>query len=359
MLEHQVARSVVGGRRSAVGHGAAGDGSRAAVGDGARGAEQGPVTVRAVTARLWLAGARPRTLPAAVVPVAVGAAAAWWSWRHRLPARLGCAALCPGAPHAPVWWRVAAALVVALAVQIGTNYANDYSDGLRGTDRQRVGPVRLVGQDLAAPAVVRRAALVAFAVAGAAGLALAAAAGWWLLAVGAACLVAGWTYTGGPRPYGYLGLGEVFVFVFFGLVATVGTTYVVVGTFPAVAVVGGVITGLLACALLEANNVRDADGDRVAGKRTLAVRLGRSGAGWLYVGSLAAAGLGVVALAAAWAPWAALALLAVPVAVPGARVAVGPGGGAALLPVLAATGRLQLMVGALLTAGLLVGALWR
>ena len=168
----------------------------------------------------WVAGARPRTLPASAVPVVVGTGAAI-------------------AAGSVIWWRAAVALVVAVALQVGTNYANDYSDGVRGTDAARVGPVRLVASGLAAPGSVRRAAWAAFAVAAAGGLALAAVAGWWLILVGVACIGAGWLYTGGPRPYGYAGLGEVFVFVFFGLVATVGTAYVQVGRITGLAVGGG------------------------------------------------------------------------------------------------------------------------
>jgi 1,4-dihydroxy-2-naphthoate octaprenyltransferase len=319
-----------------------------------------------------VAGARPRTLPAAIVPVAVGIAVAWWAWRLRVPvpalhclAASGCAAghrvagRLPDGLHAPVWWRAGAAGVVALAVQVGTNYANDYSDGIRGTDVDRVGPVRLLASGLATPAAVRRAALMSFAVAAVAGLALAAVAGWWLLAVGAASFVAGWAYTGGPRPYGYLGLGELFVFVFFGLVATVGTVYVMVGTFPAAGWVAGVVTGLSACAMLEANNLRDVAGDTVAGKHTLAVRLGRRRAGWLYIGSLGLAAAGIVVLAATWDPWAALALLALfPAAAP-ARLVLGGVEGKALLPVLGATARVQLVSGVLLCGGLVIGGAWR
>src|SRR6201996_4057121 len=155
----------------------------------------------------WVAGARPRTLPASAVPVVVGTGAAI-------------------AAGSVIWWRAAVALIVALAVQVGTNYANDYSDGVRGTDRARVGPVRLVAQGLASPARVRAASLASFGVAAVVGLVLAATTGWWLLAVGAGCFAAGWLYTGGPRPYGYAGFGELFVFVFFGLVATTGSAYV-------------------------------------------------------------------------------------------------------------------------------------
>jgi 1,4-dihydroxy-2-naphthoate octaprenyltransferase len=281
-------------------------------------------------------GARPRTLAAAVVPVAVGTATGWWL-RHPV--------------GGVIWWRALAAAVVALAIQVGTNYANDYADGVRGTDEVRVGPLRLVASGLASPGAVRAAALVSFGVAGVAGLALAAATSWWLLAVGAACFAAGWFYTGGPRPYGYLGLGELFVFVFFGLVATVGSAYVQAGRVAWVAVAAAVPVGFLATALLEANNLRDVDGDRRAAKRTLAVRLGRPRASWLYVGALLGVAVGVV-LVALWRPFALLALLAAPLAVePVATVRRGAEG-RALLPVLGATGRLQLVVGALLTLGI-------
>jgi 1,4-dihydroxy-2-naphthoate octaprenyltransferase len=181
----------------------------------------------------WIAGARPRTLPAAVAPVLAGT---------------GVAAYVDGA----VWWKALLALVVSLALQVGVNYANDYSDGVRGTDDERVGPVRLVGSGRAEPAAVKRAAFAAFGVAAAAGLVLVATTAWWLVAVGVACVLAAWFYTGGDRPYGYLGLGEVMVFVFFGLVAVVGTTYVQTGTFEESAVYAAVGVGALACALLAA-----------------------------------------------------------------------------------------------------------
>ncbi len=173
-----------------------------------------------------------------------------------------------------IWWRAVVALVVAVALQVGTNYANDYSDGVRGTDNDRVGPVRLVASGLASPPAVQRAAVAAFGWPRPGGLALAAAAGWWLILVGAACIAAGWLYTGGPRPYGYAGLGELFVFVFFGLVATVGTAYVQVGRITGLAVAAAVPVGLLAVALLVVNNLRDIPGDTRRGKRTLAVRIG-------------------------------------------------------------------------------------
>jgi len=292
--------------------------------------------------RRWVVGARPRTLAAAVVPVAVGTA-------------IGRLA----GPGGVVWWRAACAAVVALGVQVGTNYANDYSDGVRGTDERRVGPLRLVGSGLASPGSVRLAAWLSYAVAGLAGLALAAATSWWLVPVGAACVAAGWLYTGGPRPYGYLGLGELFVFAFFGVVATVGSSYVqclhlwTSGYHGLLALWASIPVGLLATALLEANNLRDIAGDTVSKKRTLAVRLGRKGAGWLYAGSLAGVVVGIVVVAVA-RPWALLALAAAPLAVRPLRATLSPAEGRELLPVLAGTGRLQLAVGILLTVGIVL-----
>jgi 1,4-dihydroxy-2-naphthoate octaprenyltransferase len=288
---------------------------------------------------LWWAGARPRTLPAAVVPVMVGSA-------------VGVAAV-----DAPiVWWRVVVALVVSLALQVGVNYANDYSDGVRGTDDVRVGPLRLVGSGLVPAAAVRSAALAAFGVAAVAGLLLAVATTWWLLVVGAAALAAGWGYTGGPRPYGYLGLGEVFVFVFFGLVATAGTTYVAVGSIPASAWWAGVGVGALACALLVVNNLRDIPTDAAVGKRTLAVRMGDSGTRRFYVLLLLVAVLAVVEVAVTATPWALIGLAAVPAVVTPVRTVMSGATGRALIPVLGATGRAQALYGAALSVGLVVGA---
>ncbi len=293
--------------------------------------------------RPWILGARPRTLSAAAVPVVVGTAAGW-SMLHD-----GA----PGAAHGLIWWRAVCALVVALAIQIGTNYANDYSDGIRGTDAARVGPARLVASGAASPGAVRTAALASFAVAGVAGLGLAAATTWWLVPVGLACVLAGWTYTGGPRPYGYLGLGEVFVFAFFGLVATVGSAYVQVGHLGWLPVAAAVPVGFLSVALLEANNLRDVEGDAGANKRTLAVRVGSARAGLLYLGALAGA-LAGVALTASLQPGALLALLAAPLAVVPVRTVRAGARGPGLLPVLGWTGRLQLVGGLLLAVGLLL-----
>src|SRR6476646_1174023 len=218
----------------------------------------------------WIAGARPRTLPAAVVPVLVGTA---------------CAVGDTGAGHGIVWWRAIAAMVAAVFIQIGTNFANDYSDGKRGTDApgQRVGPPRLVGCALASPRAVRTAALASFAVAGVAGLALAIAVNPLLLLVGVASFAAGWFYSGGPKPYGYAGFGELFVFVFFGVVATVGSTYVQTERITALSVGASIPVGLLATALLVTNNLRDIPSDTQSGKNTLAVRLGDRRTRILYV----------------------------------------------------------------------------
>ena len=286
--------------------------------------------------RRWILGARPRTLPAAVVPVLVGTAVA--------------------AGSGIIWWRALAALVVALALQVAVNYANDLSDGVRGTDGpERVGPQRLVGSGLATPQEVRLAMLGAFGVAAMAGLSLAAAVTPWLLLVGVASVAAGWFYTGGPRPYGYLGLGEVFVFVFFGLVATVGSAYVHQQQVPAVAWLAATAVGFLACALLVVNNLRDLPGDAEAGKRTLAVRLGDRRTRLLYVALLDGA-LVVGSLCALDRRWAALVLGAGILAGPAVRIVLGGAEGRDLVDVLGRTGRTQLAAGALLALGLALSA---
>jgi len=284
----------------------------------------------------WIVGARPRTLPAAIVPVALG---------------VGCAA-----GVGPIsWWRAVLALVVSLALQVGVNYANDYSDGVRGTDDGRVGPPRLVASGLAEPGAVKRAALYAFALAAVCGLALAASTTWWLIAVGAASIAAASLYTGGPRPYGYLGLGELFVFVFFGLVATVGTTFVSVETITGLSIVIGCAAGFVACALLVINNLRDIPTDAVAGKRTLAVRLGEQRTRWLYVALVGATFIALAVGAVIWRPAALIGLGAVLFAVSPVGRVLGGAGGPALIAVLGETGRLQLAFGVLTTLGLLVG----
>jgi 1,4-dihydroxy-2-naphthoate octaprenyltransferase len=284
--------------------------------------------------RDWVAGARPRTLPAAVVPVVVGSGVA--AGYDRFSA-----------------WRAALALIVALALQIGVNYANDYSDGVRGTDEVRVGPVRLVGSGLARPRQVLTAALACFAVAGVAGLALAAVTSWWLLLVGAAAITAAWFYTGGTRPYGYRGLGELSVFVFFGLVAVTGTAYVQMRTLTWLAVAAAAPVGLLACALLVINNLRDIPTDRQTGKRTLAVVLGDQRTRALYIGCMVIPFCVAVALAPV-APLCLLALAAVPLAITPVRQVRQGVTGRGLIAALGQTGRLQLAFGALLTLGLAI-----
>lgn len=290
------------------------------------------------TTSQWVEGARLRTLPAAVAPVLAGTGAA---------AAVGSAQL----------GRAALALAVALALQVGVNYANDYSDGIRGTDEDRVGPFRLVGSGSARPEVVRRAAWASFGVGALAGLALVVLSGhWWLLAVGAAALAAAWYYTGGSRPYGYRGLGEVSVFVFFGLVAVTGTTYVQVGRVTASSVVSAVAIGCLACSLMLVNNLRDAPTDGPSGKRTLAVFLGERRTRLLYVLLIATPFVLAVALAVAGRPWAALAVLAAPLAVRTALPVVRGARGRDLIPVLRSTGMTELVFAMLLTAGLVLSA---
>lgn len=289
----------------------------------------------------WIQGARPRTLPAAVVPVLVGTACAVGERAGGL-----------------VWWRAAAAMVVALALQIATNFANDYSDGKRGTDDpgRRVGPVRLVGWGIKPAAAVKRAAMLSFAVAGLAGLALAVAVGPELVVVGALSMAAGWFYTGGPSPYGYLGLGEVFVFTFFGVVATAGSSYVQLEELQGLALAAAVPVGFLATALLVINNLRDIPGDTVSGKRTIAVRLGDRRTRFLYVGLLVGAFVAVPLVGGLGGrPAAALAFAAIFLGQrPVLRVLQGARG-AELIPVLAATGKLQLAFGALFAFGLALG----
>jgi 1,4-dihydroxy-2-naphthoate octaprenyltransferase len=281
-----------------------------------------------------VAGARPRTLPAAIVPVAVGTGVA-------------------AGYHDFVAWRAALALVVSLALQIGVNYANDYSDGIRGTDEQRVGPVRLVGSRLATPRQVVSAAAASFLVAAAAGLVLAAAVSWWLLVLGAAAIAAAWFYTGGSKPYGYRALGEVSVFAFFGIGAVAGTAFVQMGRLSWLALAASVPVGLLACALLVVNNLRDIPTDEVTGKRTLAVVLGDKRTRLLYAGCILvpfafAAGMAVTA------PLTLITLAALPLAIIPVRQVMRGAAGRDLIAVLGETGRLQLAVGLLLTVGLAV-----
>jgi 1,4-dihydroxy-2-naphthoate polyprenyltransferase len=283
--------------------------------------------------RRWVLAARPRTLPAAGVPVVVGA----------LLIR----------PLTLNWLNSVLCLVIALSLQIATNYANDFSDGVRGTDEVRVGPFRLTASKLVAARRVRDAAWLGFMLASVAGLWLASRTSWWLVLIGATAVLAGWFYTGGPKPYGYYGFGELFVFIYFGLVATVGTAYVQHQTIPTRAWWLGVATGFMACALLEANNLRDVDGDRAVGKKTLAARLGRQRASWLYALCVA----GVVA-GAVGAKQLAIALVAIVVYLPGLRFAFSKRSGRELLVLLKYSARAQLQLGALLAVLLATNAYW-
>jgi 1,4-dihydroxy-2-naphthoate octaprenyltransferase len=243
--------------------------------------------------------------------------------------------------------------VVALALQVGVNFANDYSDGIRGSDERRVGPVRLVAAGLAPPRQVLFAAFGCFFVAGVAGLALAAVTSWWLVAVGAACIAAAWFYTGGPKPYGYSGLGEVFVFLSFGVVAVAGTAYVQMKALSWLGLAAAVPAGLLACALLMVNNLRDIGTDTVAGKRTLAVMLGDARSRWGYVLTLLAP-FGVAALLAFFRPFTLLTALALPLARLPIRSVRAGASGPALIRALGQTGRLQLAFGIAFTIGLAI-----
>ena len=284
------------------------------------------------TTAQWVEGARPRTLPAALSPVLVGTGAA----AAIDGARLGRAVL---------------ALVVARALQIGVNYANDYSDGIRGTNDARVGPLRLVGSGVARPKAVLAAALGAFAVAAVVGLVLALLTSLLLLVVGAAALFAAWGYTGGKSPYGYRGLGEVSVFVFFGLVAVIGTTYVQTGHLSLLALAGGVASGALACSILVTNNLRDIPTDGVSGKQTLAVRIGDPRTRLLYTVLVVLPFLVAVAVGVA-RPGALLALLALPLAIGPVRIVRSGATGRDLVAALKGTGQLQLAYGVLLGLGL-------
>ena len=296
------------------------------------------------TASQWVQGARPRTWPAAIAPVAAGTGAAIWELSS--------------APDGPDWTvvtsRALLALAVALSLQIGVNYANDYSDGIRGTDDDRVGPFRLTGSGAAAPAAVKRAAIGSLAIGALFGVVLIALAGiWWALIVGAAAVAAAWFYTGGKKPYGYLGLGELFVFVFFGLVAVNGTSYAITVQFSPVALLASIAVGLLAVAIMLTNNLRDIPTDRVSGKQTLAVRLGDRGSRWLYTATVVVPFLAMVPVIV-WHWPAALVLLALPLAIGPVRTVLGGAAGRELIPVLGATGRLELVFSLLLLTGLVV-----
>lgn len=278
----------------------------------------------------WILGARPRTLPAAIAPVLVATAFAGSDWKP-LPALL--------------------ALLVSLSLQIGVNYANDYSDGIRGTDDSRVGPVRLTASKLASAKSVRNAAFISFGFAAFAGLVLALQTSWWLIAVGALAIIAAWGYTGGGKPYGYLGLGEVSVFLFFGVVATVGSYFVQTQDLNLDIFIVSIPMGALACAILAINNLRDRAQDELSGKQTMAVRLGDKGARLLYIGLLACAHFFALLT---FKPFVLITLLALPMTYSLARSVWGGANGAALIPCLAKTGKLQLIFAALFALGLVL-----
>jgi len=284
----------------------------------------------------WVEGARPRTLPAALAPVLAGSAVAWFED--------GFAPLLAGL-----------ALVVALALQVGANYANDYSDGIRGTDAARVGPLRLVGSGVAKPARVRAAAFACFGAAALAGLAVVVITShWWLLAIGAAAIAAAWYYTGGSRPYGYLGLGELFVFLFFGIVAVTGTVYIQLGVVTQATWWTAIAIGALACAILVANNLRDLEGDRAAGKRTMATRLGDAGTRRFFLGLLLVAAVGVFGVAASSSWWALLGWFMILALIGPIREVARGVTGRALIPVLKQTGLAELACATGLFVGLLI-----
>ncbi|GAA3580539.1 1,4-dihydroxy-2-naphthoate polyprenyltransferase [Microlunatus spumicola] len=297
-------------------------------------ADQAPAA--RATAAQWLEGARPRTLPAAITPVVAATGLVGFEGRV--------------APVAALL-----ALLVSLALQVGVNFANDYSDGIRGTDADRVGPLRLVGSGLARPAAVRAAAFASFGVAAVAGVVLVLLTGhWWLLAVGAASVLAAWYYTGGRRPYGYRGLGEAFVFVFFGLVAVCGTGYVQTGRVTLALVLTGVWVGALTTAVLVANNLRDLRGDAASGKLTLATRLGDRRTRSFYVALVAVAALGLAAVAALTTVWALLGLLPLLLLVRPCRAVLSGSVGRDLIAVLKATGLAGLLASVVSAVALLL-----
>ncbi|MBS9375777.1 1,4-dihydroxy-2-naphthoate polyprenyltransferase [Rhodococcus sp. B50] len=281
------------------------------------------------TAGQWLEGARPRTLPNAIAPVLAGTGAAAW---------LGEA----------VWWKALLALIVALGLIIGVNFANDYSDGIRGTDDERVGPMRLVGSGAASPGAVKRAAFVCFGIAAVAGLALALTTAWWLVLVGAVCIAGAWYYTGGKNPYGYSGFGEIGVFVFFGLVAVLGTQFVQAGRIDGVGLACAIAIGSISTAVLVTNNLRDIATDAETGKRTLAVKLGDPRTRTLHLVLVVVPFVMSIVLVAA-TPWALAGFLAAPFAIRAHKPVRAGALGLALIPALSDSG-VAMLVWAVATA---------
>ena len=283
----------------------------------------------------WIAGARPRTLPAAIAPVLVGTA------------------LIRREHHSINYMNALLALAVSLLLQIAVNYSNDYSDGVRGTDYNRVGPIRLVASGLATARAVKRAAIICFALACALGSVLAVRTSWWLIIVGALCILAAWTYTGGNKPYGYLGFGEISVFLFFGLVATVGSYFVQSHRITWQSILVSLPVGALSCAILAVNNLRDLPKDSLVGKMTLAVRLGDKRARKMFIGLLILAHLAAL-LALFITPWTLITLLFLPVSLKISKRVLAGAKGADLIPTLGQVGKLQLLLSTSLAIALLV-----
>jgi len=273
----------------------------------------------------WVLGARPRTLPAAIAPVVVGTTLIRTHGDKHL--------------H---WINALLALAVSLLLQIAVNYANDYSDGIRGTDKVRVGPIRLVASGASSARAVKSAAFITFALAAACGAVLAARTSWWLILVGAIAIVAAWTYTGTSKPYGYMGFGEISVFVFFGVVATMGSYFAQSKALTARAFLVSLPMGALSCAILSINNLRDRPKDELVGKHTLAVRMGDTKARYLYVALIALAHAASV-LAATITPWTLLTLALLPLSVGVSRAVLAGAAGRDLIPLLGKTGRLQML----------------
>lgn len=284
-------------------------------------------------AQLLVLGTRPRTLPAAIVPVCVGVASVENF-------------------DSSMWWKAVLAATVSVSLQVAVNYANDYSDGIKGTDDQRIGPLRLVGSGLVQPRIVKRAAFAMLAVAGISGLILALSSSLWILLIGFFAMLAAWTYTGGPRPYGYAGLGEVFVFVFFGIVATVGTQYVVSQSITALSVVASVGVGALSCALLVVNNLRDRQGDQAVGKNTLAVKMGDRWTRYFFSSLFVAAAVAVLVVSVMAQFWALIGLVGLVFAVPGIKLVLAGAQGTALIKVLEQVGKAQIVFGLTFSLGI-------
>ena len=288
-------------------------------------------------AQLWILGARPRTLPAAFVPVFVAVGRA----------------ISQDTTEAKMWSGAFCALIVSVALQVGVNYANDYSDGIKGTDNQRVGPLRLVGSGLVPAKHVKIAAFIAFGIAAVVGLFIALATTLALIPLGVLCIAAGWLYTGGPKPYGYFGFGELFVFVFFGLVATCGSVYAITQTIDGVTWMASCVVGMLSCALLVVNNLRDIPGDTQANKKTLAVRIGDSRTRQMYVAMFVMVSILLICLSLTDSS-VLISFVGLLAAIPAIKAVLSGAKGRDLIPVLGATGRAQLIVGILLAVGLAI-----